>query len=558
MPLSEPNLRERAPEPLDASAVLKGLKSRQLAEGLANIRIGLEEDRLDPIRSAPIWLQLMYHLTSSSPPKDDSDFPGKKVVPFYEHHIRPPQFTWCGMLHRNACPKKGNLRAHERDELTTIRVIPYYETYDKKLQQSPAEKLKAFEQMIREGREGEVQSRICLTGRICPDMLRQNFYELLEALKLRSHECLLGIMSPLPSSRTAVLPTDDQLLRLLASKMTHLENTKEFARLLDLYTSAWSRLKGSDRLKETPVPVRVLSAEFTLAEIIDSFRLTLPANKRIYCKRLAPDSPSRSAPCDICQQCYCEGHYDHRVSTNESPRGPDWRSPSPDVSHLDIQPVDTDGYVPCTHGGKCFDNEHCDCHGLNTYCDRFCRCPEDCPRRYPGCSCVMNCDEKCPCVIRSRECDPLICGCPTRKSTKDRCSNFLVATKKKRTFVGPSKIAGLGVFAGEPISTGDYLGEYTGVLLRADEIEIQSVITSLSKSSYLFDLNQVDVVDSSKFGNRTRFINEPASRKRPNADPHVWYVAGSQVMRIFANKKIRVGDEITMNYGEKYHDRDWS
>ncbi|KAI9629421.1 hypothetical protein KEM48_012888 [Puccinia striiformis f. sp. tritici PST-130] len=241
MPLSEPNLRERAPEPLDASAVLKGLKSRQLAEGLANIRIGLEEDRLDPIRSAPIWLQLMYHLTSSSPPKDDSDFPGKKVVPFYEHHIRPPQFTWCGMLHRNAYPKKGNLRAHERDELTTIR-------------------------MIREGREGEVQSRICLTGRICPDMLRQNFYELLEALKLRSHECLLGIMSPLPSSRTAVLPTDDQLLRLLASKMTHLENTKEFARLLDLYTSAWSRLKGSDRLKETPVPVRVLSAEFTLAE----------------------------------------------------------------------------------------------------------------------------------------------------------------------------------------------------------------------------------------------------------------------------------------------------
>ncbi|POV99383.1 hypothetical protein PSTT_13826, partial [Puccinia striiformis] len=493
MPLSEPNLRERAPETLDASAVLKGLKSRQLAEGLANIRIGLEEDRLDPIRSAPIWLQLMYHLTSSSPPKDDSDFPGKKVVPFYEHHIRPPQFTWCGMLHRNAYPKKGNLRAHERDELTTIRVIPYYETYDKKLQQSPAEKLKAFEQMI---------------------LLRQNFYELLEALKLRSHECLLGIMSPLPSSRTAVLPTDDQLLRLLASKMTHLENTKEFARLLDLSIREVIVLRklqfqfeysppNSHSLKLSIVPHAIFASSATARVIMTT----------VYQLMKARADPTGDLP--------------HLMSAT-------W---------ISNQLILTGKYVPCTHGGKCFDNEHCDCHGLNTYCDRFCRCPEDCPRRYPGCSCVMNCDEKCPCVMRSRECDPLICGCPTRKSTKDRCSNFWWLPRK-------SKIAGLGVFAGEPISTGDYLGEYTGVLLRADEIEIQSVITSLSKS--------VDVVDSSKFGNRTRFINEPASRKRPNADPHVWYVAGSQVMRIFANKKIRVGDEITMNYGEKYHDRDWS
>jgi hypothetical protein len=38
----------------------------------------------------------------------------------------------------------------------------------------------------------------------------------------------------------------------------------------------------------------------------------------------------------------------------------------------------------------------------------------------------------------------------------------------------------------------------------------------------------------------------------------VWYVAGTQVVRIFASKRIRVGEEITINYGESYHARDWS
>ncbi|KAA1065303.1 hypothetical protein PGT21_034391 [Puccinia graminis f. sp. tritici] len=540
------NLSQSDPlSPLDGPAAFKELKRQQIAEALSSIRVGLEEDRLNPTLNAPPWLQILSNLSDTSGSRCEPNFPQNKAAPVFEHHIRPPQYTWCGLLDRNAYPKRDNIRSHESNELTAIRFVPYFEAYDK---QSPAEKLKELEETA-----STEKYEICLTDRICPDVLRQNFYELVEAFNLPSNECLLGIMSPLPPNGITEPPSDDQLIQSLALKISGNDEAK-FSRLYDLYSRDWTRLKRSSRLKNTPIPLRIISSEFSIAEIIDSFRLTLPANKRIF-KTSASDSSNWSKLCHICQQFYCEGHYDQRVPGKPRHHSPNWRSPSPD-RYLNALPVDTGGYVPCSHSGKCFANQDCDCYKLTTYCDRFCQCAESCPRRYQGCRCRRICDEDCECVQRNRECDPLLCKCPTCKPTNP-CSNFMFAKKKKRTFVAPSKISGFGLFAGEAISMGDYIGEYTGVLLRSDELAKQSMLTSLSKSSYLFDLNQFDTVDSGKFGNRTRFINEPIN-KRYNADPCVWYVAGTQVLRIFASKKIRVGEEITINYGESYHARDWS
>jgi len=515
----------------------------------------------------------------SSSSKSDSEPPGHKVVTTFEHHIRPPQYTWCGLLDRNAYPKRERIRSYELAELSRVRVVPFFETFDKKLNKSPAEKLKDLEQMLR-----EEQYEICLTDRICPDVLRRNFYELVEALNLPSNEHLLRILPSLLPSETVQSPTDEDLLHSLASQMAREDNTANVSVLLDMFLRAWSRLKESGRLKESPIPVRVISSDFSIADIIDSFRLTLPAHKRIFKESTFS---TQSQICEICQQFNCEGHYDrHPIQVSQPP--PPYQSPLP-KKPLGILPVETGGYVPCSHSGSCYENKYCDCHQLNTYCDRFCHCPESCSRRYPGCSCGEICGENCECIKLNRECDPLLCKCPAghliqesskgdekstsqiphnRKSTSKRatistsnnyCDNFLVATRKKRTFVAPSKIAGFGLFAGEAISSGDYLGEYTGVLLRSDELAMQSGLTSLSTtSSYLFDLNEMDTIDSSKFGNRARFINEPVAGKRPNADPSVWYVAGSQVIRIFATRSIRVGDEITINYGTMYHARDWT
>ncbi|PLW17535.1 hypothetical protein PCANC_08002 [Puccinia coronata f. sp. avenae] len=540
----------------------------QTRDLLANIRVGLKEDRLDPIANAPPWLQILSTLSpessrASEPPStpSNSESPRHNVVTVFEHHIRPPPYTWCGLLNRDAYPKRVDIRSDELRELTTVRVVPYIETFDKK-NRSPAEQLKALEQTLLEGQKlHEGQYEICLTGRICPDVLRHNFYELVKALNLQTNESLLRILpSLLPRQK---IPTDEELLQSLASEMTRADSAEECSMLFDLYSRAWACLKESGRLKESPVPVRVPSPNFTIAEIIDSFRLTLPAHKRIF--KNSTISSQRQL-CKICHQFYCEGHFDPQVPKG-SRHPPPTSSPVPEKC-LDVPPVDTYGYIPCSHSGECSEN-HCDCYQLNTHCDRFCRCSESCTRRYPGCSCIMFCDEDCECAKLNRECDPLICKCPachtipqskagTTSSSPNGCSNFLIATRKKRTFVAPSKIAGFGLFAGETVSSGDLLGEYTGVFLRSDEIEMQ-IATSVATSSYLFDLNKVDTIDSTKFGNRARFINEPAAGKQPNAHPSVWYVAGSQVIRIFARKTIRIGEEITINYGDKYDDaRDWS
>ncbi|OAV98088.1 hypothetical protein PTTG_11807 [Puccinia triticina 1-1 BBBD Race 1] len=529
----------------DGPAAFKKLKERQAAEAVANIRAGLLEDLVNPIHNAPPWLQILSHLSDPSSSRSESNFPRNKTITIFEHHIRPPQYSWSGLLDRNAYPKLDRVRSYEKNEITTCRFVPYLETHNKN---TPADKLKELDESS--GGDGY---EICLTDRICPDVLRQNFYELVEALELPSNESLLGIMGALPPSRIAKPPSNDRLIQLLASKISS-QNGGEFALLYDRYSRAWTHLRRSGRLVRTPIPLRVISSGFSIAEIIDSFRLTLPANKRIYMEDSTSDSSHRDILCDICQQFYCEGHYDRPVPGKSACL---LEHQSPPNKYLDALPVNTGGYVPCLHSGECFENKECECYNLKTYCDRFCQCPKSCPRRYKGCRCSRMCDDNCECVKRNRECDPLVCKCSgCRRSAS--CSNVLAAQKKKRTFVAPSKISGFGLYAGEPISNGDYLGEYTGVLLRSDELAKQAQLTSLCKSSYLFDLNELDTIDSGKFGNRTRFINEPPENKKHNATPSVWYVAGAQVIRIFATKRIQVGEEITFNYGGTYHARDWT
>jgi hypothetical protein len=77
-------------------------------------------------------------------------------------------------------------------------------------------------------------------------------------------------MSPLPPNRITQPPSDDRLIQSLALKIGGNDEAK-FSMLCDLYSRAWTRLKKSSRLKNTPIPLRIISSEFSIAEIIDRY-----------------------------------------------------------------------------------------------------------------------------------------------------------------------------------------------------------------------------------------------------------------------------------------------
>ena len=68
-------------------------------------------------------------------------------------------------------------------------------------------------------------------------------------------------------------------------------------------------------------------------------------------------------------------------------------------------------YQPCGHEGPCSpENDQCCCIQMGTFCEKYCNCSIDCPRRFPGCACKGSClFNNCLCAADGRECDPDLC-----------------------------------------------------------------------------------------------------------------------------------------------------
>lgn len=140
-------------------------------------------------------------------------------------------------------------------------------------------------------------------------------------------------------------------------------------------------------------------------------------------------------------------------------------------------------------------------------------CTDNCSRRFQGCSCATRgkvCwgNDKCDCFFLDRECDPDLCGtCGARQIldpvnrykdviAKGKCTNVYVQRGvPKHTLLGHSKllasggVSGWGLYMGEPVKTGDYLGEYVGEVISNEESERRGQIYNKRNLSYLFDLN---------------------------------------------------------------------
>jgi SET domain-containing protein len=108
--------------------------------------------------------------------------------------------------------------------------------------------------------------------------------------------------------------------------------------------------------------------------------------------------------------------------------------------------------------------------------------------------------------------------------------NYKVAVKKAS--------AGRGLFALEDIPRGVCFMEYKGRNLTEDE-----KYTSTSK--YLFEINKKVTIDGYIPKNDAKFINY-------SCEPNAEFDTKKDKVFVFSLKKIKAGEEITIDYGEEY------
>ncbi|PQE31797.1 SET domain-containing protein [Rutstroemia sp. NJR-2017a WRK4] len=227
---------------------------------------------------------------------------------------------------------------------------------------------------------------------------------------------------------------------------------------------------------------------------------------------------------------------------------------------------------PCHHEGPC--TRDCYCVKNNLLCETFCSCPDDCSRRYAGCSChargLACVSDTCICIRMNRECGPLCktCGAIPRIDPDNRnndelfthgCQNIALQRGiSKKLIIGRSLLSGVGygLFVGEPVRKGDYLGEYCGEVISGAEAERRGMIYDRKYLSFLFDLNKEWCVDAARLGNKTRFINHAETEKHGlNCEAKILWVGGEHRIRFSATRDIAVGEELFFNYGRKFAER---
>ncbi|KAF2691905.1 SET domain-containing protein, partial [Lentithecium fluviatile CBS 122367] len=237
-----------------------------------------------------------------------------------------------------------------------------------------------------------------------------------------------------------------------------------------------------------------------------------------------------------------------------------WWDQKTNTSHWEFRKP----FYPCSHEGTC-EQAQCRCFRDNITCEKSCGCSLSCIRRFPGCSCAQDkktrpCQTNCPCRQLLRECDPDLCGnCgaaeildPINRHNEDvlwgRCRNVaLQRGVPKKTLLGHSEVHGFGLYTGEAVKRGDLLGEYKGEIITRAESQRRSIVYGHQQTMYLFDLNLEQEIDSTHFGNKTRFINN-SSTTSANCSAENRFCNTVHRLGLFAKKNMKAGTELFFNY----------
>ncbi|KAH8179384.1 SET domain-containing protein [Sarocladium implicatum] len=239
---------------------------------------------------------------------------------------------------------------------------------------------------------------------------------------------------------------------------------------------------------------------------------------------------------------------------------------------------------PCSHEGPCKKGS-CDCVDKGLLCEKFCGCTlECCAYKFNGCACHSrgkNCLSKqkanpCICVLLNRECDPSLCGsCGIKEDTleqlrcdknavlpRPRCRNSdLQRGQEKDVVVGRSQLQGVGygLYTAEPIAQDEFVMEYKGEIITADEgtrREARQGFDEPAPVSFNFQLLDTEGlwIDAAIYGNLSRYINHAPEKDRwgCNIQPKIVYVNGEFRIKFIAIRDIAVGEELFFNYGEYF------
>ena len=106
---------------------------------------------------------------------------------------------------------------------------------------------------------------------------------------------------------------------------------------------------------------------------------------------------------------------------------------------------------------------------------------------------------------------------------------------------------GFGLFACRNFKAGALIGEYVGEVMRARNYA-QLRRERKEKHWYFMALDKEEVVDASRRGGLTRFLNHSCE---PNAECQSWTVDGEKRIAIVAQRPIAADEEVTFDYSWK-------
>ncbi|KAK5010473.1 hypothetical protein LTR28_009704 [Elasticomyces elasticus] len=141
-----------------------------------------------------------------------------------------------------------------------------------------------------------------------------------------------------------------------------------------------------------------------------------------------------------------------------------------------------------------------------------------------------------------------------KEAVRGLCSNVgLQRNVPRRTLLGDSTVHGYGLYAGEAILQNEYIGEYKGEILTKGEAVRRGAIYEHQKLSYLFSLNRDQEIDSTRAGNKTRFMNHSNNEKVMNVYPKILLCNTVHRIGMYAKRDLRPGEELFFDYGDDFH-----